>query len=734
MRKLFLVGAMALAVFALLLATQSPDLDASSHREAPLISNDPLADNTDLYAFRSPDKPNTVTIVAGYVPLELPEGGPNYSTFGENIRYEIHIKNKTSQGALGTATDDITYRFTFNQTNEDPNTFFNIRLGQNLKTTYTCEKSTDGGYSWSTIVSNGIVPPNNIGPRSTTFAGGAGGNYEALVTPAITTASTGETIFCGPRDDPFFVDLGGVFDLGQTRSTYGSDPNNPNNTRDAVAGFNCHAICLQIPINSLQKDGMNPEQASSILDPNFVIGVWASASRQQVTTLSPVGAKPAYSGNWVQVSRLGMPLTNEAVIPIKDKDYWNAVTPYSQDEQYFVQYLANLELSLYMQDGGDPANATVGLGDLVPALAPLRVQSMSYPALAIPGYPTPGLDFRFGKDGAFAVTKVVSDFSGTAFAVPTRPAQSGLPTALVGAGEPRRVDIFPIFYFGVPNAIPYQLLTKKTGPLDSGKPFIHNFLPITQTPDGGLYGGDMLRLNMATPVTDRNTSEFRQNAHQGLVRAAAIGLTAAPYNTTKNLEFIPHMDGFPNGRRLEDDVTTIELQAVGGLVLAAVGLPFDDAVAADYSDVLSAKLVAELTYSAGPNQNDIPLLPQFPYLASPHRGFDYVKQLTASNVQTGVAGGNLGASVPRGFLLEQNYPNPFNPTTEIKYAVTKDAAVKLRVFNSLGQEVATLVDKKLAPGTYTANWDARAFSTGTYFYRLEVDGKALPAKKAVLVK
>ncbi|NUO78780.1 DUF4331 family protein, partial [candidate division KSB1 bacterium] len=560
------------------------------------------------------------------------------------------------------------------------------------------------------------------------------GNYEALVTPAITTAGTGETIFCGPRDDPFFVDLGGVFDLGQTRSTYGSDPNNPNNARDAVAGFNCHAICLQIPISSLQKDGMNPEQASSILDPNFVIGVWASASRQQVTTLSPVGAKPTYSGNWVQVSRLGMPLTNEAVIPIKDKDYWNAVTPYSQDEQYFVQYLANLELSLYMQDGGDPANATVGLGDLVPALAPLRVQSMSYPALAIPGYPTPGLDFRFGKDGAFAVTKVVSDFSGTAFAVPTRPAQSGLPTALVGAGEPRRVDIFPIFYFGVPNAIPYQLLTKKTGPLDSGKPFIHNFLPITQTPDGGLYGGDMLRLNMATPVTDRNTSEFRQNAHMGLVRAAAIGLTAAPYNTTKNLEFIPHMDGFPNGRRLEDDVTTIELQAVGGLVLAAVGLPFDDAVAADYSDVLSPKLVAELTYSAGPNQNDIPLLPQFPYLASPHRGFDYVKQLTASNVQTGVAGGNIGASVPRGFLLEQNYPNPFNPTTEIKYAVTKDAAVKLRVFNSLGQEVATLVDKKLAPGTYTANWDARAFSTGTYFYRLEVDGKALPAKKAVLVK
>ena len=89
------------------------DANGSSHREAPLISNDPLADNTDLYAFRSPDDPNTITIVANYIPLELPEGGPNYSSFGEGIRYEIHIKNQTSSGALGTATDDITYRFTF---------------------------------------------------------------------------------------------------------------------------------------------------------------------------------------------------------------------------------------------------------------------------------------------------------------------------------------------------------------------------------------------------------------------------------------------------------------------------------------------------------------------------------------------------------------------------------------------------------------------------------------------
>src|ERR1041384_2463409 len=121
---------------------------ASSHREAPLIANDPLADNTDLYAFRSPDNPDKVTIIACYVPGQLPQGGPNYYSFGENIRYEIHVDNN-----VATAGDDITYRFTFSKTNEDPTTFFNIRLGkQNLKTTYKLEKSTDGGKNFATVV------------------------------------------------------------------------------------------------------------------------------------------------------------------------------------------------------------------------------------------------------------------------------------------------------------------------------------------------------------------------------------------------------------------------------------------------------------------------------------------------------------------------------------------------------------------------------------------------------
>ena len=540
---------------------------------------------------------------------------------------------------------------------------------------------------------------------------------------AIATASTGEKVFCGPRDDPFFVDLGGIFDLGQTRSSYGNDPKDASNARDAVAGFNTHAIVLQIPITSLQKDGKNPDQAENILDGSFVIGVWASASRQQITTLSTDGSKPEHSGPWVQVSRLGMPLTNEALIPIGEKDHWNAVTPYSTDEQDFIQYFANPELALYMDDSQ--------FGGAVPALSALRIQSQSYPAIGtIPSYSTPGFDFRNGKDGAFAVTHLMPppDLSGTAFAV-------NLNAGLVGEGQPRLVDIYPIFYFGVPNAIPYQLATGKTGgPLSAGKPFINNFLPITND-EGKLYGGDMLRLNMAVPVTDRNSDEFKMNAYMGLIRSAAIGLTATPYNTSDSLEFIPHMDGFPNGRRLEDDVTSIELQAVGGLVLAAVGLPFNDATDGGYADLASPNLVAELTYNAGPTHNDVALVSSFPYLADPHRGYDYVKQLTAGasgSIQTAVKD-PLGLSVPKGFILNQNYPNPFNPSTTISYHVSKSDIVTLKVFDALGKQVETLVNKEQSPGIYKINWNAKNLASGTYFYQLKI-GSDVVTKKALLLK
>lgn len=556
---------------------------ASSHREAPLISQDPLADNTDVYAFRSPGDPTTVTIIANYIPFESPDGGPNYYDFGQNIRYEIHIKNKAT-----TTGDDITYRFTFTKENEDPNTFFNIRLGKrNLKTTYLCEKSMDGGKSFKPIVFSGMVPPNNIGPRSIENATvGLGQNYNALMMSAITTASSGEKVFCGPVDDPFFVDLAGAFDVGNFRP----EGNSINPPKDAVARFNVHTIALKIPIEMLQKDGKSVSQATSILDNDYVIGVWASASRRQVKTINSNNSNQAVSGNWIQVSRLGMPLTNEAIIPYGMKDRWNSTYPYESsafaNDLQFAPYFKNPELALYMDDSK--------FGTAVPSLNALRIQKHSLGSF----------DFRNGMPGLFPL-KGTSAVAGTA-----------LDDAIFGTillpdnKSPRAVDLLPIFYTGVPNLRPYQLATGKpaNNPLAAGKPFVNNFLP-TLT--------DMLRLNMAVPITPRNDPKFSK---LGLVGAAVLGLTDPMY-ANPNMQFIPNMDGFPNGRRLEDDVTTIELQAVGGVVLAAIGLWYDDYTL--NGNPVTPNLVNVLSFTAGPTANDTTFKASFPYEQTPWRGFDY---------------------------------------------------------------------------------------------------------------
>ncbi len=553
----------------------SPQMMASSHREAPLIANDPLADNTDLYAFRSPDDPNTVTLIANYIPAELAFGGPNYHSFGEGIRYEIHVDNDVS-----TTGDDIIYRATFQKINEDPTTFFNIRLGlENLKTTYTLERSIDGGMTFQTIVTNGVVPPNNIGARSIeSFVGLGASDYQSLMNAAVTTASTGETVFCGPVDDPFFVDLGGIFDLGN------SPRQGTNVMRDGLARTNTHAIVIQVPIETLQKDGKDVSQAANILDGDYVIGVWASASRQAVQTINGDGTLTD-SGAWIQVSRLGMPLTNEAVIPIGAKDEWNALTPYTENPDHF-EYFYNPELALYMDDDL--------FGGAVPAFRALRVQRNSLGSF----------DFGNTQDGLFGL-KGNAALDGTAL----DDAVFGT-LLLPAAGKPRSVDLWPIFHTGAPNLRPYQLATGKGGdPLAEGKPFINNFLP---------NGGDMLRLNMATPVTDRNSADF---SSLGLVQAAVLGLTDARFNTDASLQNIPNMDGFPNGRRLEDDVTRIELQAVSGVVLAAIGLWYDDFDAADSTaSPVTNQLLNVLQYSTGVESNDTTFQTSFPYVQAPWRG------------------------------------------------------------------------------------------------------------------
>jgi len=390
-------------------------------------------------------------------------------------------------------------------------------------------------------------------------------------------ATSGEKVFCGPTDDPFFVDLGGIFDLGDS-------PRQNSKPRDGLARLNVSSIAVQVDISTLQKDGKTASEAANILDPDYVIGVWASASRPLIRTLNGDGTVN-YEGEWIQVSRLGMPLTNEAVIPIGEKDEWNARTPYNENPAHF-EYFYNPELSLYMDDSL--------FGGAVPAFKALRIQRNSLGAF----------DFGNGQDGLFGL-KGNPALAGTAL----DDAVFGT-LLLPGPGKPRSVDLWPAFHTGVPNLAPYQLATGKAGnPLAAGKPFVNNFLP---------NGGDMLRLNMAVPVTPRDDAGF--NA-LGLINAAVLGLTDTTYNQSTEIQFIPNMDGFPNGRRLEDDVTRIELQAVSGVVLAAIGLWYDDFDASNpNASPVTNQLLNVLTYSTGVEENDKSFSSTFPFVALPWSG------------------------------------------------------------------------------------------------------------------
>jgi len=696
----------AIAITLYTLDSQKSPLQASSHREAPLIANDPLADNTDLYAFRSPDDPTQVTIIANYVPLELPQGGPNYASFGKNIRYEIHIEN----GGTVTNTsggDDITYRFTFNQINEDTTTFFNIRLGkENLKTTYIAEKSINGG-AFTTIVATGTVPPANIGPRSINSTTGLNAaSYSALMSAAIATASGvgGEKIFCGPVDDPFFVDLGGIFDLGQTRAG-GTGINKPE---DGVACKNVHTIAMQIPISTLQQSGLAVSSATTILDSRFIIGVWASASRQQIRTLNTNGTE-SYSGSYVQVSRIGMPLTNEAIIPIGQKDVWNSKIPYgvgsgvtgANEVAWQENYFCNPELALYL--GNNP------FASAVPALSTsLRTQTASLGTY----------NFATSQQGLFPLLSNTLATAGTALS----PSLFG--NYLLRANKPRSVDILPIFHTGVPNLPPYQLATGKPAgsPLSPGKPFINNFLPTF---------GDMLRLNMAVPPTPRNDPNF---SSLGLIQAAVLGLTNPTYSGTA-IQFIPNMDGFPNGRRLEDDVTRIELQAVGGIVLAAIGLWYDDCAGPSYTNVVTPQLLANLGYSTGIQNNDTTFKANFPYCQTPWSGYGKCGgPLFVNNaIPTGINDYGVGISSPK-LVMVQNFPNPFRGSTTFKYHLTENAPVTISIYDLQGKKVGIINESTKQAGTHQVIYNAEALSAGVYIATLASGYKTVQSIKISVVK
>jgi hypothetical protein len=288
---------------------------ASSHREAPLISQDPLADNTDLYAFVSPQRPDRVALISNFIPLQFPSSGPNFWKFDDNVLYEIMIDN------TGDAVEDITFQFRFRTEIRNPNTFLyntgsisslddpDLNVRQFYSVTRVVGPRRTGAQRL--IAENVPVMPANVGVSSIS-------DYSALGRGVFIQEFDAVRLFAGPRDDGFFVDLGATFDLLQLRTLV----DNLGAPVDSLAGYNVSTIAIEIPIDAVTRNGVRPANAS---DPNATIGVWSTASRQSTTTRTATG--PAHAGDWVQVSRLGNPLVNEVVIPVGTKDVFNGLEP-----------------------------------------------------------------------------------------------------------------------------------------------------------------------------------------------------------------------------------------------------------------------------------------------------------------------------------------------------------------------------------------------------------------------
>jgi hypothetical protein len=330
-RQRWLVAApLAATAAALAVGLAPPFGGASSHREAPSISEDPTADNTDVYAFRSPDAPDTATLVANFVPFEEPAGGPNFYRFSDQAKYEIKVDN------TGDGNEDVTWEFRFKTRINNPGSFlyntdtvrYDPKSGSyanlNLVQTYTVRKITrtaKGRVVVKTIGRDLLTPPNNVGPRSTP-------NYEALVQPAIHSLKDGTRVFAGQRDDPFFVDLGGTFDLLGFRS---APPGAfSSGGVDGLRGYSVNAIAIQVPISQLTRGRTMPKDANSAA---ATVGVYSTASRPVIDL-----RRKDPTARWQQVSRLAEPLVNEVVIPLGKKDLWNRSDP-SDDRQFERNYL-----------------------------------------------------------------------------------------------------------------------------------------------------------------------------------------------------------------------------------------------------------------------------------------------------------------------------------------------------------------------------------------------------------
>ncbi len=306
----------------------------SSHREAPETAKDPVADGTDTYAFVSPLRPKTVTLIANFIPFQNPDGGPNFYEFGDDVAYDIHVSNKETGDA------DITYRFRFHTVVRNPGSFL-YNTGQiaslsdphwNRPQFYSLTRIKDGHHK--VLAEKLACPPVNVGPRSTP-------NYAALAAAAVHTVGR-RRVFAGQRADAFHVDLGSIFDLGALRPFEHLHilPSADAPGVNSLQSYNVHSIALQVPISEVTRHNTIPTNPAH---PGAVIGVWATASRRKSRVLDRAKGKYVGHGPFEQVSRLGNPLFNEVLVPMGLKDQWN-VRPPSGDKK-FASYVNHPELA-----------------------------------------------------------------------------------------------------------------------------------------------------------------------------------------------------------------------------------------------------------------------------------------------------------------------------------------------------------------------------------------------------
>jgi hypothetical protein len=357
----------------------------SSHREAPLTALDPTGDNTDVYAFVAPDAPKSVTLIANWIPFEDPAGGPNFYRFDDRASYYLNIDNS------GDGVADVRYRFRFRTTVRNPDSFLYALPGVtsiadpklNVVQTYSVTRERYAGgrlVGSQRIAKNVPVAPNNVGPKTIP-------NYDMVAKDAIRPVSGGGTVFSGPVEDPFFVDLGTTFDAINIRKGTG----NAGGGKDDLAGYNVHTIALQVPQSEVTRDR---KPVSGPDGANAVIGVWSSTNRPRFqVTGSASSRKAGKQGRKstderrgeVQVSRLGNPLINEVIIPLGRKDKFNATQP-KDDAANFGKFAVEPELAKVINILYPGLNVPeTGRDDIVTALLtgiPGLTQNGSSPAAA----------------------------------------------------------------------------------------------------------------------------------------------------------------------------------------------------------------------------------------------------------------------------------------------------------------------------------------------------------------